>query len=178
MCTLDYDENQTIRTAGITRESVVDGPGIRFVVWGQGCPHNCVGCHNPHTHEFNGGTETPIAKILAEIDRNPLLRGVTFSGGEPFCQAAGFAVLAEAVHQRNLDIVAYTGYTYEELVIISSKDEETGILLRNVDILIDGLFEMDKKDLSLQFRGSDNQRILDMTATRQAGHAVMWMPYT
>ena len=104
----------TLRIAGIMRESIVDGPGIRFAVFCQGCPHNCPGCHNPETHDFNGGNEVSIQKILAAIDENPLLKGVTFSGGEPLCQTEGFAELAKAVKARGMDITVFTGFTYEQ----------------------------------------------------------------
>ena len=87
----------TLRIAGIVRESIVDGEGLRFVIFGQGCPHRCPGCHNPQTHDFSGGTVVPFSRLLSEIRKNPLLKGVTFSGGEPFCQAEAFARLARQI---------------------------------------------------------------------------------
>ncbi len=166
-------EDLTLRMAGIVRESFVDGPGIRFVAFCQGCPHGCPGCHNPETHDFTKGKEVSLEKILQAVDANPLLDGITFSGGEPFCQPKPLARLGQAVHQRGLNVVAFTGYTYEELLEKTHQDPAIGQLLDQVDFLIDGRFRLDQRDLSLRFRGSRNQRILDMKATREAGQPVL-----
>lgn len=168
-------EITTLRIAGIIRESIVDGPGIRFAVFGQGCPHNCQGCHNPDSHDFEGGYDCAIDKILEEIDKNPLLKGVTFSGGEPFCQAEEFAELGEKIRERGLSVVTFTGYTYEEL--LDMNDERTNRLLEVTDLLIDGRYEADKRDLTLRFRGSSNQRIVDMKKTRETGSMVLAEEY-
>ena len=144
------------------RESIVDGPGFRFAIFCQGCPHHCPGCHNPNTWDFEGGNDTSFEKILNAIDQNPLLAGVTFSGGEPFCQAEAFSALADEIHKRNLDIVTFTGYTLEELREMAKTDMAVGELLDKTDLLIDGPFIKEEKDLTLQFRGSKNQRIIDM----------------
>lgn len=152
----------TLRIAGIVRESIVDGPGIRFAVFCQGCPHHCPGCHNQQTHDFRGGYDCDIEKILAEIDKNPLLSGVTFSGGEPFCQAEAFYELGRRVKERGLDIVAFSGYTMEELSTMAENDQGIDNLLSIVDILIDGPFLLEEKDLTLEFRGSRNQRIIHL----------------
>ena len=149
-----------IRLAGIIRESIVDGPGIRFVVFTQGCKHNCKGCHNPETHDLNGGYETDTDKILEEIKKNPLLKGVTFSGGDPFLQAYPLSLLAKEIHKLNLDVVVYTGYTYEQLLTGFDEHPDWKDLLKETDILIDGPFILEKRDLRLQFRGSGNQRII------------------
>lgn len=149
-----------IRLAGIIRESIVDGPGIRFVVFTQGCKHNCKGCHNPETHDLNGGYETDTDKILEEIKKNPLLKGVTFSGGDPFLQAYPLSLLAKEIHKLNLDVVVYTGYTYEQLLTGFDEHPDWKDLLKETDILIDGPFILEKRDLGLQFRGSGNQRII------------------
>ena len=167
-------KNDTLRIAGIMRESIVDGPGIRFAVFCQGCPHDCPGCHNPETHDFNGGTEVSIEKILQAIDENPILKGVTFSGGEPTCQAEGFLHLAEETKARGLDITMFSGYTYEQLMARAEEEPALKRLLELTDLLIDGPFVKAKKDLTLQFRGSSNQRLIDMNATRQAGEIVLW----
>lgn len=164
----------TIRLAGVVRESIVDGPGFRFAIFCQGCPHGCPDCHNPETHDFEGGSETSFERILEEIDKNPLLAGVTFSGGEPFCQAQAFAALADEIKQRDLDIVTFTGYTYEKLREMAEKDKAIGDLLSKTDILIDGPFVKAEKDLTLQFRGSRNQRIIDMKATGDSDQPVLW----
>lgn len=164
----------TIRLAGIVRESIVDGPGFRFTVFCQGCPHHCPGCHNQQTHDFAGGKDVALSRILEEIDKNPLLSGVTFSGGEPFCQAGAFADLAEEVEKRGLDIVTFSGYTYEQLREKAETDEDTARLLAHTWLLIDGPFKKEEKDLTLAFRGSRNQRIIDLNATRKEGRLVLW----
>jgi len=163
----------TIRIAGVVRESIVDGPGIRFVVFAQGCPHHCKGCHNEATHDFSGGKDVTIEKLMDEVVKNPLPSGVTFSGGEPFCQPEGFFSLAVKLKEKNLNIAAYTGYTYEELAGLPTKNESLKKLLDNIDILIDGPFIEEKKDLTQQFKGSSNQRYIDMNETRTRGKLVV-----
>lgn len=158
-----------LRVSGIIEESIVDGPGIRFVIFSQGCHHNCAGCHNPTTHDLNGGYDITIDDIIAKIQKNPLLSGVTFSGGEPFLQAEAFSKLAEKVHSLGLNVVTYTGYTMEQFLSYSAgnyvdkhlKDNYWKNLLENTDILIDGPFILEKKSLLIKFRGSSNQRIID-----------------
>lgn len=164
----------SLRLAGIVRESIVDGPGIRFTVFCQGCPHGCEGCHNPETHDFNGGSDCSIDRLLEEIDKNPLLAGVTFSGGEPFCQAESFANLGRQVKARGLNITAFSGYTLEKLTEMAANDVAVRELLEITDILIDGPFMKELRDLTLQFRGSSNQRVIDMNETRKAGEIVLW----
>jgi len=167
------EKPDTVRIAGIVKESIVDGPGIRFVVFAQGCPHRCKGCHNEATHDFSGGEDYEIEKIVSEAVKNPLLSGVSFSGGEPFSQPEGFLNLAFGLKEKGMNILAFTGYTYEELLSLSRKNESIGKLLQNIDILIDGRFVLEKRDLMLKFRGSSNQRMIDMNATRAAGKAVL-----
>lgn len=111
----------SIKIAGIVRESIVDGPGIRFTIFSQGCPHGCPGCHNPETHDFAGGQDCSIERLLEEIDKDPLLAGVTFSGGEPFCQAEAFALMGKYIKKRGLTITIFSGYTYEEISSMSRK---------------------------------------------------------
>jgi anaerobic ribonucleoside-triphosphate reductase activating protein len=170
-------EQATLRLAGVVRESIVDGPGIRFTVFAQGCPHHCNGCHNESTLDFNGGVVTEIATILREIDKNPLLSGVTFSGGEPFCQAEGFSVMAKEIKKRGLDIVTFSGYTYEELMALADIAGPEGNAVKSLldltDMLIDGRFELALRDLTLCFRGSQNQRLIDMNKTRKSGKIVL-----
>lgn len=162
----------SIRIAGVVRESIVDGPGLRFVVFCQGCPHNCKGCHNPITHDFAGGYDCSIEKILKAIDDNPLLDGVTFSGGEPVCQSAGFLALGKELVKRGLNILMFTGYTFEQLLDLKEKDNNLKQLLEITDVLIDGPYVEAERDLTLQFRGSRNQRILDMKQSLKLGFAV------
>ena len=164
----------SIRLAGIVRESIVDGPGIRFTVFCQGCPHACEGCHNPETHDFAGGKDISIERLLEEIDKDKLLAGVTFSGGEPFCQAEAFACLGRGVKERGLNITVFSGYTLEELQDMAVQRADVCELLELTDILIDGPFINELRDLTLQFRGSSNQRVIDMNETRKTGELAIW----
>ena len=166
-------EVNSIRIAGVYRESIVDGPGIRFAVFCQGCSHNCEGCHNPETHDFKGGYDCDVDKIAAEIAKNPLLDGVTFTGGDPIFQTEGFYKLALKVKEMGLNILIYTGFTYEELLEREEKDEWLKKLLDLTDYLIDGKFVLAERDLTMQFRGSRNQRFIDMNATRKTGKIVL-----
>ncbi|WP_110954449.1 anaerobic ribonucleoside-triphosphate reductase activating protein [Anaerosinus massiliensis] len=156
-----------LKISGVVDESIVDGPGIRYTIFTQGCPHACEGCHNPQTHDFSAGKEVDIQNLFAEICENPLLKGVTFSGGEPFCQPKPLIELAKLIHTRKLNITTYTGYTLEDLQAKNNPliDE----LLSQTDILIDGKFIAAQRDLTLTFRGSHNQRVIDMHATRETG---------
>ena len=151
-----------LKIAGIIKESIVDGPGIRLVVFGQGCRHNCPGCHNPETHSFDGGTYIEIQKIVDMAKKNPLLDGVTFSGGDPFEQPQAFAALAAELQKTGLNIMTYTGYKFEYLLEHAETHKGWMELLKATDILIDGRFEADKKNLLLKFRGSENQRVIDV----------------
>lgn len=162
-----------LRIAGIVRESIVDGPGIRFTVFVQGCPHHCYGCHNAQTHDFSGGYDCDTDRILEEIVKDPLVSGVTFSGGEPFCQAKGLSELAKEVKKRGYDLISYSGYTFEQICDDSEKHPERMELLKQCDYLIDGKFEMDKKDLTLHFRGSSNQRIIDVKKSLEESKAII-----
>ncbi len=157
---------ETIRIAGVVRESIVDGPGMRFAVFAQGCPHRCPGCHNESTHDFSGGYDCELSKLLKEIDKNPLLSGVTFTGGEPFCQPEPFYKLGLAIKEKGLDLAAYSGYTLEELLELSRKDEFIAKLLGILDYLVDGPFLLEERDLTLEFRGSRNQRFLTKAEIR------------
>lgn len=158
--------NSILRIAGIVRESIVDGPGLRFVVFAQGCPHKCSGCHNQITHDFHRGYDCDMNKIMSEINKNPLLTGVTFSGGEPFCQPKGFYELGKEIKLKNLDLIAFTGYTLEQLQEMSKENDYIGKLLNIVDYLIDGPFVLEQKDLTLPFMGSSNQRFINMSEIR------------
>ena len=159
-----------LRLAGVIRESIVDGPGLRMTIFTQGCPHNCEGCHNPQTHDFKGGYISHPENILKAIDEDPLLRGVTFSGGEPFMQPEALAQLAEEIHKRGLDVLTYTGFTFEQ--IIDSGDDRKLALLKQTDYLIDGKFVLALRSLELHFRGSSNQRIIAVKRSLEEGRAV------
>lgn len=152
-----------LRINGVIEESIVDGEGIRFVVFTQGCRHDCPGCHNPTTHPLNGGELVDIENILKRILENPLLEGVTFSGGEPFLQPKPLSGLAKSIKKAGLNITVYTGYMYEKLLELSKNDTDIAELLSLTDILIDGPYVEEQKDLSLAFRGSKNQRIIDLS---------------
>ena len=157
-----------IRIAGLVPESFVDGDGIRFAVFMQGCQRNCAGCHNPETHDLNGGRLIDTTEIISAIKKNPLLNGITLTGGEPFLQVAAADELALAAKNLGLNVWCYTGFTFEEL----PPDAEP--LLENIDVLIDGEFIENLRDLELQFRGSSNQRIIDIKKTRKQNKIVLW----
>ena len=154
-----------IRVADIVDESIVDGEGFRLVVFAQGCAHHCLGCHNPSSHPFEGGYFTSPKVIIERIRRNPLLDGITFSGGDPFFQVEQFSALAEAVREEIINdnpdftIMAYTGFTMEELLLNITKYLP---LLKHIDILVDGPYIASKKSHNLSFMGSSNQRLLDV----------------
>ena len=151
-----------LRISGIVPESIVDGPGFRYVIFTQGCPHHCPGCHNPQTHSFGGGYDADIPAMLEEIRQDPLLDGVTFSGGEPFCQPEALVPIAKAVKQMGKTIFAYTGYTLEELLDLAKGRPAILELLRLCDTLVDGPYVEALRDLDLEFRGSSNQRMIDL----------------
>lgn len=161
-----------LRLAGIEKESIVDGPGIRFVIFTQGCPHQCPGCHNPQTWDYQGGGLWTIADILKEIKKVRGIKGVTFSGGEPFDQAEALVVLAKEIKKMGLDIVTYTGFIFEELLALGQINNAYESLLKLTDILIDGPFMQEYRDLDLPFRGSTNQRIIVVKASIETGQVV------
>lgn len=161
-----------IRIAGIEPESVVDGPGLRFVIFAQGCLHKCAECHNPQTHPLNGGKLTTTEELYYQIFSLPLITGVTFSGGEPFLQAAAFAELAALTKRKRLSVLVYTGYTWEALVEHSQFHSDFFDLLNVADYLIDGRYEHTHRSLNIPFRGSKNQRFIDVRASIESGEAV------
>lgn len=158
-----------INLAGIIEESIVDGPGIRTVFFTQGCPRSCLGCHNADTQAFGTGTDKSVKACYDIAKRNPLVKGVTFSGGEPFSQAKALAQLAQMLRADGYEIAAYTGFTFEQLC--NGTDDQKQ-LLALCHIIIDGEFVLDKKDLNLKFRGSANQRIIDVQQSLAKGEAV------
>jgi anaerobic ribonucleoside-triphosphate reductase activating protein len=148
-------------------DSAVDGPGVRFSLFTQGCPHRCPGCHNPETHSFSGGSEVDEDEVWAEIERNPLLQGVTLTGGEPFAQDAALAPLAKRARERGLSVWAFTGYTFDELL--------ASPLLPHCDVLVDGRYERGRNSPELPWRGSSNQRVINVQEellSRAAGGVV------
>ena len=163
-----------IRIAGTVNDSIVDGPGYRYTIFAQGCPHHCPGCHNPQSHDFEGGRVTDTDTILRQVRENPLLDGITLSGGEPFCQPEACRALAEAAHDLGMSVWCYTGYTWEKLM--QEADPARLALLEAVDVLVDGPFILAQKSLELKFCGSRNQRLIDVKKTRQAGQVTLWQP--
>lgn len=149
-----------IRIAGIVAESFVDGEGIRYAIFMQGCLRRCKGCHNPATHDLNGGKVVDTAELIAEIKKNPLLTGITLTGGEPLLQIPPAVELAKAAKDFGLDVWCYTGYVLEN---IPPEAEE---LLKFVDVLVDGEYIDELRDLDLRFRGSKNQRVINLDELR------------
>ena len=152
--------------ADILADSIVDGPGLRTTIFCQGCPHHCPGCHNTDTWPFEGGTAINEEDVLKIVRSNPLNRAVTFSGGEPFSQAEGFTKLAILLKENGYEVASYSGFTFEQLVNGTETQKE---LLKHIDVLIDGPFLQAEKSLNLNFRGSKNQRIIDMKKTLSEG---------
>lgn len=157
------DQAQQVRLASLVEESIVDGPGMRFVVFTQGCPHRCPGCHNPQTHLAIGGMMFSIEKILAIYEKYPACRGITLSGGEPFAQAGPVAKIAAAIHQQDGDVITYTGYRLEHLTEMAQNDQEILALLSETDLLIDGRFIQEQRCLDQPFVGSLNQRLIALS---------------
>lgn len=155
-----------IRIADIVNDSIVDGPGIRLTVFAQGCERNCKGCHNPATHLLDGGALVEVEEILSIVDKNKLLDGITLSGGEPFLQAEAMGELAGEVKKRGLSVIVYTGNTWEELM---NNKENSMKLLKYTDYLIDGPFMQDLKSYELIFKGSANQRTIDVKQSLEQG---------
>ena len=164
----------SIRVAGTVSDSITDGPGIRYTLFVQGCPHHCPGCHNPQTHDFSGGKEMEEEEIIAAINKNPLLSGLTLSGGEPMCQARALAHLVERVRKecpRIKEVACYTGFTFEELA--EGKAEGANELLKQLDTLIDGRFVQALRSWEIRFAGSSNQRVIDVPASLKEGRVVL-----
>lgn len=160
-----------MRIYGLVQDSIVDGPGFRFVCFVQGCPHLCPGCHNPDSHDNNGGTEMSTGEVIKKMLSNPLTDGLTLSGGEPFTQAEDCLTLARAAHEHDLNVWGYSGWTYEYL--LNSGTEEQQALLKELDVLVDGPFLLEQRSLSLAWRGSFNQRVIDVPASLSAGEVVL-----
>lgn len=157
------DSGDTVRLASIVEESMVDGPGLRLVVFTQGCPHRCRGCHNRSTHSFTGGKEISTDRIISIYRSNPGYRGITLSGGEPFCQSEPLSRLSEKIHSLGGDVVTYTGYTVDDLKVMGKKERSIRMLLKESDLIIDGKFIEEKRCLDIPFAGSLNQRYVSMS---------------
>lgn len=165
--------------APLTIDSIVDGPGLRMVLWTQGCEHQCIGCHNPQTHNLSGGYEIDSNDIIDQLQSAKLQKGLTLSGGEPFLQAKAILPIAQAAKQLELDVWAYTGFTWGQLHASSNPQRQYQLeLLQWIDILVDGRFNHDKKSAQLRYRGSSNQRIIDVQASLVKGSVAIHKQYT
>lgn len=149
-----------LRIAGIEKESITDGVGIRYTVFTQGCKHKCLGCHNPKTHDINGGYDIAIDEIIEDLKSNPLLDGITLSGGDPFFQAKECTELLVRIRKelKHLNVWAYSGFTFEQLL----RNKDMREMLDLVDVLVDGRFVLERRTLESRFKGSENQRIIDV----------------
>ena len=161
-----------IKINGVLTDSIVDGPGFRLTVFTQGCRHHCPNCHNPQTHDFSGGFWTDTEDILAAVRDNPLLDGITLSGGDPMEQAEACACLAKAIHEKGLSVWTYTGYTWEAL--LAENDPQRIALLKETDVLVDGPFIESLRSLELQFKGSSNQRAILSRQSLESGTLLLW----
>lgn len=161
-----------MRIAGMVEESIVDGPGFRMAVFAQGCLQKCPGCHNPETHDPNGGREADTDDMIAVMRQNPLLDGITLSGGDPFLQPEPCLQLARAAHELGLNVWAYSGQTLDQLLALRAERPFLRELLAEIDVLVDGPFLIERRTLDMRFRGSDNQRVIDLPATLRSGSVV------
>lgn len=161
-----------MRISETVHDSIVDGPGLRYVVFTQGCPHRCPGCHNPATHDRLGGQEMTVEGIICDMLSNPLTDGLTLTGGEPFAQAEDCAKIAQAAREAGLNVWCYSGWTLEELQTMP----EAQALLAEIDVLVDGLFLQEEKSLTLKWRGSKNQRVIDLKASAESGKIQLLFP--
>lgn len=156
--------------ADLQEDSIVDGNGIRTVIWTQGCSHNCPSCHNPSTHSFDGGELVDVEDVIERIENLSNQDGITFSGGDPMFQAKACSIIAKKIHELGMNVWAYTGFTFEEL--LDKGNKEILDFLSNIDVLIDGKFELSKKSLDIKFRGSTNQRVIDVPSSLELHRVV------
>jgi len=152
-----------MKISGIVEESIVDGPGIRFTIFFQGCTHNCYKCHNPETHDISKGIEMSVDELINKIKEVPYTDGVTLSGGDPLMQIDECLELCKKLKELDLNIIVYTGYTYEAMLKMNNKKYQE--LFNYIDYLVDGPFIYSLLDLTLKYRGSSNQRIIDIKET-------------
>ena len=170
--------NKYIRLAAdLQTDSIVDGPGLRAVIWTQGCGHHCPGCQNPQTWDFNGGGLVPIDAVKEAIDELEYHTGITFSGGDPMYQPEACNELAKYAIKKGLNIWVYTGFTYEQILEMAKKNPIYMEFIENIDVLVDGLFKIEERDLSLLFRGSRNQRLIDVKKSLESGKVTLVNEY-
>lgn len=156
--------------APFTEDSIVDGEGIRSVIWFQGCSHHCKECQNPETWPFDEGMEYDVDDVKIMIDNLEDQDGITFSGGDPMFQPEALLELIKYTHKKGMNVWVYTGFTYEELLKLKPIYKE---ILENTDVLIDGRFEIEKKTLSAKFRGSSNQRVINASESIKQGKVII-----
>lgn len=162
----------------LTYDSIVDGPGLRMVIWTQGCIHHCYKCHNPQTHRLDAGIVVDTNYVIDKIKRLKLHRGVTLSGGEPFLQPKALAIIAKSAKLQGLDVWCYTGFKFEYLI---NKENplylENKKLLKYIDVLVDDKFIFEKRNIGLKFRGSSNQRIIDVKRSLEEDSVILKNEY-
>ena len=163
-----------MRIAGLVQDSIVDGPGLRYAVYTQGCGYECDGCHNPGTWDYKGGNEIKLRDIINDMLSNPLTDGLTLSGGEPLDQAADCAGLAAVARKNGLNVWVFSGKTFEEILKEAKTDKDVLNLLEQTDVLVDGRFILKERTLSLKWRGSKNQRVLDIQKSLKTGNGVLY----
>jgi anaerobic ribonucleoside-triphosphate reductase activating protein len=166
-----------VRIAGISQESVTDGPGVRLVLFFQGCPHACPQCHNPQTWDFSGGEEFEIETLINRLQITRILSGVTFSGGEPFVQAKAAIQIARFIKSQNLNLWVYTGYCWEDLLLNLDKPGYLDLIALS-DVIVDGPFRKELRDLSLPYRGSSNQRFILAQQSLEQKRIVLWQDHS
>ena len=162
----------------IETDSIVDGEGIRSVIWFQGCSHKCEGCHNPETHDFKAGYEVSIDSVKQQIDELEFQSGVTFSGGDPMMQIEALAELAKYVKEKGMNVWCYTGYLYDDILELAKSNDKYLEALKNIDVLVDGKFVLAKKSLDVAFRGSTNQRIIDVKKSLEKNKVILVEKYS
>lgn len=164
--------------AYLQSDSIVDGEGIRTVIWTQGCPHHCLGCHNPETWSFDEGELVDLEDVYEAIDELEGQDGITFSGGDPFMQPKECCEIAKYARSKGLNIWSYTGYDYEVLIELAKKKPEIMDFLKELDVLVDGKFVLSKKSFSCIFRGSTNQRLIDVKESLKQNKVVLVEKYS
>ena len=166
-----------IRLFGVANDSIVDGPGLRYAIYTQGCNHACKGCHNPESWAKDGGTVTTVGAIVDDILDNHLITGITLSGGDPFLQSGEVAALIKELKRYKYNIWTYTGYTYEDLLEMAKDNPDISTILKLSDVLVDGPFVESQKSLDLKWKGSSNQRVIDLNKTRQSGEVSLYKEF-
>ena len=162
-----------LATPVLQTDSIVDGEGIRAVLWTQGCDHKCPGCHNPQTHSFDSGFILDVNEVKKQIDDLEGQDGITFSGGDPLYQTEACLEIAKHAKEKKMNVWCYTGFTFETLLMMKNKNPKIEEFLKTIDVLIDGPFILEKKSYDCIFRGSTNQRIIDSKKSIKEGKVVL-----